>query len=109
MPIDVSEIDDVNRDPDKVKVLLQSYARNLSTLTKNTNILKDVNSTYTTLDKSTYSYINVLKRLFVIDDIKGWSPNIRSKSAIRTGPKRQFIDPSIATALDLSPKKLIMI
>lgn len=107
--IDVSEIDDVNRDPDKVKLLLQSYARNLSTLAKNTSILKDVNSTYTTLDKSTfYSYINVLKRLFVIDDIKGWSPNIRSKSAIRTGPKRQFIDPSIATAsLDLSPKKLI--
>ncbi len=106
---DVSQIDNVKRDPDKVKLLLQSYARNLSTLAKNTNILKDVNSTYTTLDKTTfYSYINVLKRLFVIDDITGWSPNIRSKSAIRTGPKRQFIDPSIATAaLDLNPEKLI--
>nr|WQH63978.1 DUF4143 domain-containing protein [Methanosphaera sp. ISO3-F5] len=106
---DVSEIDNVKRDPDKIKLLLQSYARNISTLAKNTNILKDVNSTYTTLDKSTfYSYITVLKNIYVIDDIKGWSPNIRSKNAIRKGPKRQFIDPSIATAvLDLTPQKLI--
>ncbi len=106
---DVSEIDDVKRNPDKIKLLLQSYARNISTLAKNTNILKDVNSTYTTLDKSTfYSYITVLKNLYVIDDITGWSPNIRSKNAIRRGPKRQFIDPSIATAvLDLTPEKLI--
>ena len=106
---DVSEIDNVKRDPDKIKLLLQSYARNISTLAKNTNILKDVNSTYTTLDKSTfYSYITVLKNIYVIDDIKGWSPNIRSKNAIRKGPKKQFIDPSIATAvLDLTPQKLI--
>ena len=106
---DISEIDNVNRNPDKVRLLLQSYARNLSTLAKNTNILKDVNSTYTDLDKTTYySYITALKRLYVIDDIKGWSPNIRSKTAIRTGPKRQFIDPSIATAvLNLTPERLI--
>ncbi|MBE6488868.1 MAG: ATP-binding protein [Methanosphaera stadtmanae] len=106
---DVSEIDNVKRDPAKIKLLLSAYARNLSTLAKNVNIIKDVNSTYTTLDETTYySYISALKRLFVIDDIRGWSPNIRSKTVIRTGPKRQFIDPSIATAiLNLTPEKLI--
>lgn len=106
---DVSKIDDVKRDPAKIKLLLTSYARNISTLAKNVNIIEDVNSTYTTLDNTTYySYISALKRLFVIDDIVGWSPNIRSKTVIRTGPKRQFIDPSIATAtLNLTPEKLI--
>ncbi len=61
------------------------------------------------MDSTTYyQYLNILKRLFVIDDIRGWSPNIRSKTVIRTGPKRLFIDPSIATAsLNLSPKRLI--
>ena len=106
---DVSNIDDVKRDPHKVKLLLQSYSRNISTLAKNVNIIKDVNATYDNLDSTTYyKYINALKRLFVIDDIRGWAPNIRSKTVIRTGPKRQFIDPSIATAsLNLTPKRLI--
>ncbi len=107
--IDVSNIDNVSRDPNKVKLLLQSYSRNISTLTKNVNIIKDINATYDNLDSTTYyQYLNILKRLFVIDDIRGWSPNIRSKTVIRTGPKRLFIDPSIATAsLNLSPKRLI--
>ncbi len=107
--IDVSNIDNVSRDPNKVKLLLQSYSRNISTLTKNVNIIKDINDTYDNLDSTTYyQYLNILKRLFVIDDIRGWSPNIRSKTVIRTGPKRLFIDPSIATAsLNLSPKRLI--
>ena len=106
---DVSNIDDVKRNPHKVKLLLQSYSRNISTLAKNVNIIKDVNATYDNLDSTSYyKYINALKRLFVIDDIRGWAPNIRSKTVIRTGPKRQFIDPSIATAsLNLTPKRLI--
>lgn len=106
---DVSNIDDVKRNPHKVKLLLQSYSQNISTLAKNVNIKKDVNATYDNLDSTSYyKYINALKRLFVIDDIRGWAPNIRSKTVIRTGPKRQFIDPSIATAsLNLTPKRLI--
>lgn len=107
--MDVSNIDGVKRDPNKVKLLLQSYSRNISTLAKNVNIISDVNATYDNLNSTTYyQYISALKRLFVIDDIKGWSPNIRPKTVIRTGSKRQFIDPSIATAsLNLTPEKLI--
>ena len=105
---EASRIDGVKRDPEKVRRILQSYARNLSTLTKNTQILRDVNK-YKSIDKTTYySYLDVLKRLFVISDIRGWTPNIRPITAMRSEPKRQFIDPSIATAvLDLTPEKLI--
>ncbi|MCL2708524.1 MAG: DUF4143 domain-containing protein, partial [Defluviitaleaceae bacterium] len=52
-------------------------------------------------------YINALKALFVIDDLPAWSPNLRSKTAIRTTAKRHFSDPSIAVAaLGATVKKL---
>lgn len=102
---DISTIDNVKRDSDKVKTILRSIARNNSTLVKNKTLIKDVKSNFKNFSEPTfYSYINALKRLYVIEDIKGWAPNIRSKTAIRTGNKKVFIDPSIAVAsLDLSP------
>ncbi len=106
--IDTSTIDNVKRDPDKVRALLQSYARNISTLAKNTTILNDVNKQYDMNEKTFYSYINALKRLFVIDDVKAWAPNIRSSQSIKKSPKKEFIDPSIAVAaLNLNPKILL--
>ena len=80
--------------------ILRSYARNISTIAKKTNILADVAASgdisisSDTLD----DYISALEKLFVINDIDAWCPAIRSKTAIRSMPKRGFSDPSIAVA-----------
>ena len=103
---DISTVDGVQRNPAWTNAILKSYARNISTLAKNSNILRDISAnaesmTATTLD----SYINALKKLFVIEDVSAWCPAIRSASAIRSGEKREFIDPSIAVAaMGLTPE-----
>lgn len=107
--IDTTTIDGVKRNPDKVKSLLKSYSRNISSFAKNTTILADIQEHHGTMSEATYyDYINVLKQLFIIDETKAWMPNIRSKTAIRNSSKKSFIDPSIAVvALDLTPEKLL--
>ena len=107
--INVSSFDDVKRDPQKVRNILKSYSRNISTLASNSTILADINSEFQNISKNTYyNYINALKRLFVIEDVPAWSPNIRSKTSIRSSPKKEFIDPSIAVAaLGLSQQSLM--
>jgi predicted AAA+ superfamily ATPase len=58
--------------------------------------------------KTLYRYIDILKRIFVIEDVRAWNPNLRSKSAIRTTDTRYFTDPSIAAAaLGIGPNDLI--
>lgn len=106
---DIITVDGVKRDPERVRKILESYARNISTLAKNTTILNDIKSNYEDISEATYySYINALKRLFVIKDIPAWSPNIRSSSAIRSNHKKEFIDPSISVAaLNLNPESLM--
>lgn len=103
---DVSKVDGVKRDPDRVKNILRSIARNNSTLAKDSTIIEDIKANFGDISKPTYySYIDALKKLFVIEDIPGWSPNIRSKTAMRTGNKKTFIDPSIAVAvLNMGPE-----
>ena len=106
---DISRIDGVQRDERIAKKLLRSYARNISTLAKQTSILADiVSSGEVSLTKPTFEdYVKALERLFVICDIDAWCPAIRSKTAIRSGHKRAFIDPSIAVAaLELTPEAL---
>lgn len=107
---DISSADDVKRDPQRVKRLLKSYARNISSQAKMAEIKKDmIANDLDSLDEDTiYSYINALKRIFVIEDLSAWNPNLRSKTAIRTSDTRHFIDPSIAVAsLGLSPSDLM--
>ena len=106
---DVSTVDGVKRDPNRVKNLLKSYARNISTPAKDTTIMADIRSHYEDISRGTYySYVDALKRLFVIENIYAWSPNIRSASGMKATTKKEFTDPSIATAaLNLSPKKLL--
>ena len=107
--IDISEIDGVKRDPELTKTILKSYSRNISTLSKNKTIYNDVKANYKNITEQTfYSYISALKRLFVIEDIEAWSPNIRSRGAIRTSNKKGFVDPSIVTnILNLNPEALL--
>ena len=88
---------------------MQSYARNISTMATNTTILADIKANDIEMTEPTlYSYLNALKLLFVIDDVPAWCPSIRSASAIRSLSKKEFTDPSIATAaLALSPITLL--
>jgi predicted AAA+ superfamily ATPase len=96
---DVHRVDGVERDPERVRLLLQSLARNISTLATYKTIMDDmqVNDASIT-DKTLSSYLNALRRLFVVEDVPAWQPSLRSRTAIRTANKRQFVDPSIATA-----------
>lgn len=91
------------------KVLLKSYARNVSTIDSYTSVFRDVRSQFSDISDSTLrTYLNALENLYIIDEIEAWNPNLRSKTVIRTSKKKSFIDPSIAAAsLDISPSMLI--
>ena len=107
---DIQRVDGVKRSPERTKLLLRSYARNVSQQVSYGTIKADMLSNDPkTLDEDTVAdYIKALKQLFVIEDLAAWNPNIRSKSAIRTSDTRHFVDPSIGTAaLGLGPNDLI--
>lgn len=106
---DIFNIDNKKRNPNIMRTLLTSYARNISTLANNSTILKDVSSHYEISRTTIDDYINVLEQLFIVQDIDAWCPSIRSKDKIRSSKKREFIDPSLAVAaLSLNPKILEM-
>ncbi len=98
--MDIQRVDGVEKDPERVRLLLQSLARNISTMASARTIMDDmqVNGSSIT-DKTLSSYLNALRRIFVVEDVPAWQPLLRSKTAIRTANKRQFVDPSIATAV----------
>ncbi len=102
---DISSIDDVSRNPLLAKTILQSYARNMATTVKTNVIYNDVKANFNITDRTFFDYVDALKRLYVIKEIDAWTPQIRSKSAIRGAKKRLFFDPSIGVAaLGLSPQ-----
>lgn len=105
---DISRVDKVKRNPSLARLILRSYARNICTLAKKTSMLADVMEEVESISMPTFDdYVGALEKLFVINDIEAWSPAIRSKTVIRTGKKRCFIDPSIAVAaLGASPQSL---
>lgn len=101
---DVCAIDGVKRNPEWVRTLLWSYARNMATLAKKNSIYADVRAYHNVTDVTLASYISVLENLFVLRDIDAWTPQIRSKTAIRSAKKHIFVDPSIGiAALGLNP------
>lgn len=107
---DVSRVDDVVRNAQRVRLLMRSYARHQGSMATVGTILSDMkaNEASDLSDNTIYDYIKVLKKIFVIEDMPAWNPNLRSKTAIRTSDNRYFIDPSIATAaLGIGPNDLI--
>ena len=90
---------------------MKSLARNISTTATIKTIFDDIHENDTgdeLSEKSIRQYLYALERIFVIENIPAWKPSLRSKSAIRTSVKRQFVDPSIAVAvLRLTPAKLL--
>jgi predicted AAA+ superfamily ATPase len=107
--IDVSRVDGIEKNPVRVRALMRSLARNVSTTATIATIRDDIASGESSLsEKSIAAYLNALRRIFVVEDLPAWNPAMRSKTAIRTSPKRHFIDPSIAAAvLRASPDSLL--
>ena len=102
--VDISNIDNVRRNPRWAKAIMSSYARNICTLATSKTIIQDVNSNYEISKDAYYEYINALNELCIIEDVGSWNASIRSKTAIRSAHKRNFIDPSLATAaLEITP------
>ncbi|NCB42628.1 MAG: ATP-binding protein [Clostridia bacterium] len=107
---DLSSVDGVQRNPQNVRKLMRSYARFLSSAGKLTSIRSDMaaNELDNLHEDTIASYINALRRIFVVEELPAWSPNLRSKAAIRTGDTRHYVDPSIAVAaLGIGPKDLL--
>ena len=106
--IDISRVDGVEKNPERVQALMRSLARNISTAAKMSTIGADINTEGYLSDKTISSYLNALKRIYVVEDLPAWLPSMRSKAILRTSPKRHFVDPSIAAAvLNASPKGLL--
>lgn len=107
---EIIEVDAINRSETNTRRILRSYARHQATQATNGTIAADLSTNDgNTLDSDTIaSYLNALRKIFVIEDMEAWNPNLRSKAAIRTTATRYFVDPSIATAsLGLGPNDLI--
>ena len=102
---DISAIDNVQRNPEWARTLIWSYARNMATKAKKSSIYADVKATQNVTDVTLDTYVEKLQELFVIRDIDAWTPQIRSKTAIRSGKKHIFVDPSIGiAALGINPE-----
>lgn len=110
---DIVQIDGVNRDKQKMEMLLRSLARNESTISSNNVLMKDVDDNVTQEDVSVSrntvtDYLNVLTRLHLIENQNSFMYKIRSRLNVGKNPKRHFIDPSLGCAvLNITPDKLI--
>lgn len=107
---DISRVDGVKRDAERVKRLMRSYARNQGAQVSNEALKSDmeVNDTGTLDTNTVISYVNALKKIFVIEEMPAWNPNLRSKTSVRSADTRYFIDQSIAVAaLGVGPNDLL--
>jgi hypothetical protein len=107
---DINRADGISKNPERVKRLMRSYARHQGAQIANTMIRDDIsaNDTESMNEDTVLSYINALKKIFVIEDMPSWNPNLRSKTSIRSSDTRYYTDPSIAcAALGIGPKDLI--
>lgn len=106
---DIQRVDGTEKNPERVRQVLRSLARNISTLANIQTIKKDIEANDSLVsDKTIANYINALHRIFVLEDLPAWQPSLRSKTAIRTSSKRQFVDPSLAiAALRANPDSIL--
>lgn len=107
---DIQRADGVERDPERVKLLMRSYARHQGAAVNYGVICADMKSNDNTSlnDDTVASYVKALKKIFVVEDMKAWNPNLRSKTAVRTSETRYFTDPSIGVAaLGVGPEDFL--
>ena len=97
---DISRVDGVSRDEDRARRIMRSYARLQGTQSTAAVIKGDLAAHEAGAfdDDTVYSYINALKRIFAIEDMPAWCPNLRCKTPVRTSDTRYYTDPSVATA-----------
>jgi predicted AAA+ superfamily ATPase len=99
-----------NKSPEMMRMILRSYARNISTEAAYRTLIADVSaSNNRTMDSKTFDdYMDALKDLYILDDLDAWNPNLRSKAVVRSTSTRHFVDTSIACqALGIKPSDLI--
>ncbi|MGN0714436.1 MAG: ATP-binding protein [Anaerovoracaceae bacterium] len=107
---DINRADNVQKNSEKVRRLMRSYARSQGSQVPNTVLAQDVsaNDEESISENTVASYLNALRKIFVIEDMPAWNPNLRSKTAIRSSDTRYYVDPSIAVAaLGIGPNDLI--
>ena len=107
---DITKVDGVKRTSERAQRLMRAYARHQGTQASLSTLKEDLrnNDTNTLNEDTISSYIDAMRKIFVVEDMPAWNPNLRSKTAIRTADTRYFVDPSIATAaLGLGPANLI--
>ena len=107
---DIQRTDGVDRDPERVKLLMRSYARHQGAAVNYSVICADMktNDNSSLNDDTVASYVKALKKIFVVEDMRAWNPNLRSKTAVRTSDTRYFTDPSIGVAaLGIGPKDFL--
>lgn len=107
---DINRADHVQKNPERVKRLMRSYARNQGGQVPNTVIAQDIaaNDESPISEETVASYLDALRKIFVVEDMPAWNPNLRSKTAIRSSDTRYYIDPSIAAAaLGVDPTDLL--
>lgn len=107
---DINRADNVQKNPERVKRLMRSYARNQGDQVPNTALAQDIaaNDETPVNEETVASYVNALRKIFVVEDMPAWNPNLRSKTAIRSSDTRYYIDPSIAAAaLGIGPNDLV--
>ena len=107
---DISRVDGIERDEFRAKRLMRSYARLQGAMASIPTIIEDMktNEPEDMSDETVSSYIKALKKIFIIEDMPAWNPNLRSKTSIRTSDTRYFVDPSLAiAALGIGPNDLL--
>ncbi|MBQ8548346.1 MAG: DUF4143 domain-containing protein, partial [Lachnospiraceae bacterium] len=107
---DINRADNVQKNPERVRRLMRSYARNQGGQVPNTMLAQDIaaNDEISISEETVASYVNALRKIFVVEDMPAWNPNLRSKTAIRSSDTRYYIDPSIAAAaLGIGPSDLV--
>ena len=101
---DINRADNAQKNPERVKRLMRSYARNQGSQVPNTVLAQDIAAN----EETVASYVSALRKIFVVEDMPAWNPSLRSKTAIRSSDTRYYIDPSIAAAaLGVGPNDLI--
>lgn len=108
--VDIHRVDNIRRSSERARLLLRSYARNqgssISFEKMNAEIIDNDNKSISS--ETISDYVGALKKIFVIENMPAWNPNLRSKIAIQSTDTRYFTDPSIATAaLGISPDDLL--
>ena len=107
---DINRADNIQKNAEKVRRLMRSYARNQGSQVPNTVLARDVsaNDEESMSQETVAAYLNALRKIFVVEDMPAWNPNLRSRTAIRSSDTRYYVDPSIAAAaLGIGPNDLI--